>query len=270
MWSPWKWLTRIGVDVLRIDAGAVMLLTEVADGRRAIVAEAGVDQHQILAGVHDQDVELVDDVVGRQERVAERLLDSGSVLFTAMLAGVALRTTPRSAPSLRTRRSCSDRSSAPACRPSARRRAIALQRAAAAIAAAPASMLRRVSGSCAPPLSDRARRRMLGGKYRIRRLRAGRCGRFDTEAATPWLARSRSLDCAITKDRHRRRPSGSADAAATQIEIPRHHGLAIAVRRSSRYRRAPGTDSGSPAPSSSRRRACRRPCAASLPPATGS
>ena len=63
------------VDVLRVDAGLPHVRQQLAGGRAEDVeaAEAGVEQHQLVAGIDDDGVLLEDGVVHRQEVVPELL-----------------------------------------------------------------------------------------------------------------------------------------------------------------------------------------------------
>ena len=68
------------VDVFWIDSGSGHIAQEIAGCRRAVISETGIDQHEIATGIDNHDVELVDDVVGRQKCVAKRLLYVGQRL----------------------------------------------------------------------------------------------------------------------------------------------------------------------------------------------
>jgi len=65
------------VDVLRLDAGLRHALLLAAGGRpeRLRGAHAGVEQHELFAGVDDRRVLFEHDVVGRQEVISQHLVD---------------------------------------------------------------------------------------------------------------------------------------------------------------------------------------------------
>ncbi len=64
-----------GVDVLRLDAGFRHALLLAPGGRAEPFrrAHAGIEQHELVAGVHDRRILLEHDIVGRQEIVGEHL-----------------------------------------------------------------------------------------------------------------------------------------------------------------------------------------------------
>ena len=63
------------VDGLRIDTGCGEISAERAGGRSDLTAGAGVDQHNLLAGIDDQRREWRRELVDRHERSGERVLD---------------------------------------------------------------------------------------------------------------------------------------------------------------------------------------------------
>ncbi len=111
------------VDIAGLDAGFRHALLLAAGGRaeRLRGAHAGVEQDQLVAGVHDRRVLLEHDIVGIEEVVGQHLLhfflrhaDEGARRDRRAAAG------RRKRPSLRRRRERSGASRASGCRVSAR------------------------------------------------------------------------------------------------------------------------------------------------------